>query len=69
MKRKGDRERVPGSLAAGEDCRRGRGEYINELTAVKCIMFGSMDSFDLKTLLDGDMYLKCHLFCKSMNIK
>ena len=25
MKRKGDIERVPGSLAAGEDCRRARG--------------------------------------------
>ena len=29
-----------------------------------CIMLGSMDSLDLKTLLVGDMYLKCHLFLK-----
>ena len=27
-------------------------------------MLGSIDSFDLKTLLDGDMYLKCYLFLK-----
>ena len=25
-------------------------------------MLGSMDSFDFKTLLFGDMYLKCYLF-------
>ena len=28
------------------------------------IMLGGMDSFDLKTLLLGDMYLKFHLFLK-----
>ena len=31
---------------------------------MKCIMLGSMDSIGLKTLLVGDMYLKCLLFLR-----